>query len=277
MVTGRQSNSTPITRLGRLAEVVEAGPVDRAVDGACAGGARTLGAVAALGDVRHLARRDHIRGSEFKALGFVISARPRHFARAGRRGLRQTSPPAWRRSGRGSRRRRISCGGKMKPASAANFSQLCGPDVARGGRPATSAPNGPIFRPICPAKGKGAGLVAQHATPTAMPAHLIEISAAVDCPAPMRCLSIRPVGLERPSWRTTNTVLSGMPATIARVEPGPNVWQFNARPMVVEPWIFKSYEDFVALCWRLELNLSGPTMVLQPDHVPRHAQMAAWV
>ena len=37
--------------------------------------------------------------------------------------------------------------------------------------------------------------------------------------------------------------------------------------------IFKSYEDIVALCCRLE-QPHRPTM---EDHVPRHAQMGAWV
>ena len=86
-----------------LAEVVEAGPVP-AVDGVVRS-AQGPGAVA-LGDVRHLARRDHGRARVDR------SASPRY--RRGRattrktswpsRLLKKTSPPNWRRSGRGSRK-----------------------------------------------------------------------------------------------------------------------------------------------------------------------------
>ena len=85
-----------------LAEVVEAGPVGRRRRALAAQGP---GAVA-LGDVRHLARRDHGRAR-------VEGARLRQ-DRRGRattrktswpsRLLKKTSPPNWRRSGRGSRK-----------------------------------------------------------------------------------------------------------------------------------------------------------------------------
>ena len=87
-----------------LAEVVEAGPVP--------GGRRR----------RALARKDLARwlletfaisldettvGRELKALGFAkISARPRHYAQneLAVEAFKKTSPPNWRRSGRGSRK-----------------------------------------------------------------------------------------------------------------------------------------------------------------------------
>ena len=53
-----------------------------------------------------------------------------------------------------------------------------------------------IFGAICPAIGKGAGLVMPWCDTDAMAAHLIEISAAVRSRRPMRRArsSIRPVG-----------------------------------------------------------------------------------
>ena len=60
-------------------------------------------------------------------------------------------------------------------------------------------------------------------------------------------------------------------AAIARVEVE-NVWQFM-RDNWLSNRIFKSYEDIVALCCQAWNNLR-PTM---EDHVPRHAQMGAWV
>ena len=71
----------------------------------------------------------------------------------------------------------------MKPASARRISSHAdGPDVA----PRPRAPRDQrtewayIFGAICPAKGKGAGLVMPWCDTDAMAAHLIEISAAVD-------------------------------------------------------------------------------------------------
>ena len=89
-----------------LAEVVEAGPVP-AVDGVVRWRRKDL-ARWLLEIVRHLARRDHGR-AELKALGFTkISARPRHYGKTSwpSRLLKKTSPPNWRRSGRGSRKAR---------------------------------------------------------------------------------------------------------------------------------------------------------------------------
>ena len=136
-----------------LAEVVEAGP-----PGGRPCAAQGPGAVA-LGDVRH--RRD----SELKP-----SARPRHYAQ---NELPRLLPSPFPRSGRGSQ------------------IELWWQDEARIGQPHTpmgrrgTRPRAPrrtewayIFGAICPAKGKGAGLVMPRHRRHA--AHLIEISAAVD-------------------------------------------------------------------------------------------------
>ena len=62
-----------------------------------------------------------------------------------------------------------------------------------------------------------------------------------------------------------NITVAGAAATIARVEPD-NVRQFMRD---LSNRIFKSYEDIVA-------DAKPGTTSLQ-DHVPRHAQMGAWV
>ena len=127
----------------------------------------------------------------------------------------------------------------MKPASARRISSHAdGPDVARArGRPATSAPNGPIsFGAICPAKGKGAGLVMPWCDTDAMAAHLIEISDAVD-PGAHAVLIVDQAG-----WHLTpklaipdNITVLALPPTIARVEPGGECLAIHARQLVVEP------------------------------------------
>ena len=86
-----------------LAEVVEAGPVP-AVDGVVRWRRKDL--------ARWLLETfaislDETRSGALKALGFAkISARPRHYAQneLAVEAFKKTSPPNWRRSGRGSRK-----------------------------------------------------------------------------------------------------------------------------------------------------------------------------
>ena len=146
----------------------------------------------------------------------------------------------------------------MKPASARRISSHAdGPDVARArGRPATSAPNGPIiFGAICPAKGKGAGLVMPWCDTDAMAAHLIEISAAVD-PGAHAVLIVDQAG-----WHLTpklaipdNITVLALPPRSPELNPVENVWQFM-RDNWLSNRIFKSYEDIVALCCQAWNNL----------------------
>ena len=118
-----------------LAEVVEA---------SCAGGARTWRG----GSWRrsHLARRATV-GRELK-LGFAkISARPRHYAQneLAVEAFKKTSPPNWRRSGGSRKASRELWWQDEARIGQKNKLTRRGPDVARArGRPATSAPNGPI-------------------------------------------------------------------------------------------------------------------------------------
>ena len=116
-------------------------------------------------------------GRELKALGFAISARPRHYAQnelavfpAELAKIRARLPVEielwWQDEAPG---RRISSHARLARAR---------------GRPATSAPNGPIS--CCPAKGKGAGLSCPGATPTPW-RRTSSRSVPPSIPAPMRC------------------------------------------------------------------------------------------
>ena len=60
-----------------------------------------------------------------------------------------------------------------------------------------------------------------------------------------------------------------LPPRSPELNPVENVWQFM-RDNWLSNRIFKSYEDIVALCSSLE-------QPHRPTHVPRHAQMGAWV
>ena len=105
-----------------------------------------------------------------------------------------------------------------------------------------------IFGAICPAKGKGAGLVMPWCDTDAMAAHLIEISAAVD-PGAHAVLIVDQAG-----WHLTpklaipdNITVLALPPRSPELNPVENVWQFM-RDNWLSNRIFKSYEDIVALC-----------------------------
>ena len=145
----------------------------------------------------------------------------------------------------------------MKPASARRISSHAdGPDVARArGHPATSTEWAYIFGAICPAKGKGAGLVMPWCDTDAMAAHLIEISAAVD-PGAHAVLIVDQAG-----WHLTpklaipdNITVLALPPRSPELNPVENVWQFM-RDNWLSNRIFKSYEDIVALCCQAWNNL----------------------
>ena len=164
----------------------------------------------------------------------------------------------------------------MKPASARRISSHAdGPDVARArGRPATSAPNGPISSArSVPRRGKRR---AGHA--------LVRHRRHGGAPHRDQCRrrSRRPCGADRRSGRLALDAQAGDPrqhhrpgaaATIARVEPGGKCLAIHARQLVLEP-VFKSYEAIVALCCQAWNKLIDTAM---KDHVPRHAKMGAWV
>ena len=107
-----------------------------------------------------------------------------------------------------------------------------------------------------------------------MAAHLIEISAAVD-PGAHAVLIVDQAG-----WHLTpklaipdNITVLALPPRSPELNPVENVWQFM-RDNWLSNRIFKSYEDIVALCCQ---GLEQPHRPTMEDHVPRHAQMGAWV
>ena len=107
----------------------------------------------------------------------------------------------------------------------------------------------------------------------AMAAHLIEISAAVD-PGAHAVLIVDQAG-----WHLTpklaipdNITVLALPPRSPELNPVENVWQFM-RDNWLSNRICKSYEDIVALCCQAWNNLIDQL----EDHVPRHAQMGAWV
>ena len=105
-----------------------------------------------------------------------------------------------------------------------------------------------IFGAICPAKGKGAGLVMPYCDTHAMSAHLAEISAVVDKGAHAVIL------VDQAGWHTTpklsvpdNITLLHLPPRSPELNPVENVWQFM-RDNWLSNRIFKSYDDIVAIC-----------------------------
>ena len=145
---------------------------------------------------------------------------------------------------------------------------------APAGAPRPAHRMGLCFGAICPAKGKGAGLVMPWCDTDAMAAHLIEISAAVD-PGAHAVLIVDQAG-----WHLTpklaipdNITVLALPPRSPELNPVENVWQFM-RDNWLSNRIFKSYEDIVALC--CQARLEQPHRPTMEDHVPRHAQMGAW-
>ena len=201
-------------------------------------------------------------GRELKALGFAkSSARPRHYAQneLAVEAFKKTSPPNWRRSGRGSPKGVEIELWWQDEARIGQKNKLTRRWARRGTRP--RAPRDQrtewayIFGAICPAKGKGAGLVMPWCDTDAMAAHLIEISAAVD-PGAHAVLIVDQAG-----WHLTpklaipdNITVLALPPRSPELNPVENVWQFM-RDNWLSNRIFKSYEDIVALCCQAWNNL----------------------
>jgi transposase len=105
-----------------------------------------------------------------------------------------------------------------------------------------------IFGAICPAKGKGAGLVMPWCDTQAMAAHLAEISKAVDPGAHAVVI------LDQAGWHMSaklaipnNITLLPLPSRSPELNPVENIWQFM-RDNWLSNRIFQSYDDIVALC-----------------------------
>ena len=105
-----------------------------------------------------------------------------------------------------------------------------------------------IFGAICPAKGKGAGLVMPYCDTHAMTAHLVEISATVD-PGAHAVVMVDQAGWHMSSKLNVphNITLLPLPSRSPELNPVENIWQF-LRDNWLSNRIFKSYDDIVALC-----------------------------
>ena len=261
-----------------LAEVVEAGPVP-AVDGVVRWRRKDLARW--LLETFAISLDETTVGRELKALGFAkISARPRHYAQneLAVEAFKKNFPAELAKI-----RARLPKGVEIElwwqdEARIGQKNKLTRRWARRGTRP--RAPRDQrtewayIFGAICPAKGKGAGLVMPWCDTDAMAAHLIEISAAVD-PGAHAVLIVDQAG-----WHLTPKLANprqhhrpGAAATIARVEPGGECLAIHARQLVVEPdlQILRRHRRAVLP------SLEQPHRPTMEDHVPRHAQMGAWV
>ena len=129
-----------------------------------------------------------------------------------------------------------------------------------------------IFGAICPAEGKGAGLVLPRCTTEGMTLHLKEISQAVTPGAHALVL------VDQAGWHQSkklvvpaNITLMPLPAKAPELNPVENIWQF-LRENWISNRIFSSYGDIVRHITRrwipfaerrgLEVMTLGPTAYL---------------
>jgi len=105
-----------------------------------------------------------------------------------------------------------------------------------------------IFGAICPAEGKGAGLVMPWCDTEAMRAQLIEISAMVAPDAHAALI------LDQAGWRLSgslnvpaNISILPLPPRSPELNPVENVWRF-LRDNWLSNRVSKSYDDIVAQC-----------------------------
>ena len=112
-----------------------------------------------------------------------------------------------------------------------------------------------IFGAICPAKGKGAGLIMPWCDTPAMDLHLAEISKAVDPGAHAVVI------VDQAGWHMSaklvipdNITLMALPPRSPELNPVENVWQY-LRDNWLSNRVFKSYDDIVAHCCEAWNNL----------------------
>ena len=263
-----------------LAEVVEAGPVP-AVDGVVRWRRKDLARW--LLETFAISLDETTVGRELKALGFAkISARPRHYAQneLAVEAFKKNFPAELAKI-----RARLPKGVEIElwwqdEARIGQKNKLTRRWARRGTRP--RAPRDQrtewayIFGAICPAKGKGAGLVMPWCDTDAMAAHLIEISTKPPTdPGAHAVLIVQQcrLALDAQAGDPRQHHRPGAAATIARVEPGGECLAIHARQLVVEPdlQILRRHRRAVLP------SLEQPHRPTMEDHVPRHAQMGAWV
>ena len=105
-----------------------------------------------------------------------------------------------------------------------------------------------IYGAICPAEGKGAGLVLPRCNTEGMTLHLTEISAAV-APGAHAVLLLDQAGWHgsRALVVPSNITLLPLPSKCPELNPVENVWQFM-RDNWLSNRIFKSYDDILDHC-----------------------------
>lgn len=114
-----------------------------------------------------------------------------------------------------------------------------------------------IFGAICPAEGKGAGLVLPWCDTEAMILHLQAISAKIDPGAHAVLL------VDRAGWHLTprlcvpaNITILPLPPRAPELNPTENIWQFM-RDNWLSNRVFKNYDDIVDHCcfaWNRLIN-----------------------
>lgn len=105
-----------------------------------------------------------------------------------------------------------------------------------------------IFGAICPAKGKGAGLVLPWCNTHAMNLHLAEISAAVGKGAHAVLIADQAGWHMTPKLKTpANITILPLPPKAPELNPVENVWQFM-RDNWLSNRVFRNHEQIVALC-----------------------------
>jgi transposase len=120
--------------------------------------------------------------------------------------------------------------------------------------PASSAPKDQrttsayIYGAICPAQGKGAGLVLPRCNTEGVTLHLAEISAAV-APGAHAVLLLDQAGWHgsRALVIPANITLMPLPPKCPELNPVENVWQFM-RDNWLSNRIYKSYDDILDHC-----------------------------
>jgi len=105
-----------------------------------------------------------------------------------------------------------------------------------------------LFGAICPAEGKGAGLVMPFCDTEAMQAHLAEIAAMV-APDAHAVLILDQAGWHLAGGLVTppNITLLPLPPRSPELNPVENVWQF-LRDNRLSNRVFTGYDDIVAHC-----------------------------
>ncbi len=105
-----------------------------------------------------------------------------------------------------------------------------------------------IFGAICPAKGKGAGLVMPYCDTHAMQAHLREISQAVE-PGAHAVLILDPAGWHMSARLVVpdNITLLPLPPRSPELNPVENVWQFM-RDNWLSNRVFQTHDDILDHC-----------------------------